>query len=379
LGKLVEALKSLAPVELAGSWDNVGLLLQPSQKNPVSLIVLTIDLTEQVLDEIIRIKKEKGTEGTTMIVSYHPPIFQSMKRLTQADVKQRIVIRCIENQCAIYSPHSALDSVAGGINDWLAQGLGEGHSEVLQSLSFPKGSNYTHKVVVYVPEDCIDTLRSALADIGVGVVGAYKQCAFYNPGVGSWFATDASNPVVGERNMLEKHSECRLEMNCGKRQLVELEKVIRSVHPFEEPAWEAYPLADIPSSTTGSGRVRVLSEAVELRTLIDRVKAMLNLKTVRLAVSPKHSLQTAVKRVAMCAGSGGSVVKSARADVYLTGEMSHHEVLDALAKGTSVILCEHTNTERGYLPVFKTMLEERLQGKIDVHIATTDADPLTVV
>ncbi len=56
LGKLVEALKSLAPVELAGSWDNVGLLLQPSQKKHVSLIVLTIDLTETVLDEIIRIK-----------------------------------------------------------------------------------------------------------------------------------------------------------------------------------------------------------------------------------------------------------------------------------------------------------------------------------
>ncbi len=56
LSKLVEALKSLAPVELAGSWDNVGLLLQPSQKKHVSLIVLTIDLTETVLDEIIRIK-----------------------------------------------------------------------------------------------------------------------------------------------------------------------------------------------------------------------------------------------------------------------------------------------------------------------------------
>jgi len=379
LGKLVEVLKSLAPLELAASWDNVGLLLQPSQKNHVSLIVLTIDLTEKVLDEIIRVKRENGTEGTTMIMSYHPPIFQAMKRLTQADVKQRIVIRCIENQCAIYSPHSALDSVAGGINDWLAEGLGEGRSEVLQSLSFPKSSNYTHKVVVYVPEDSLDNMRSALAEIGVGVIGAYKQCAFYNPGVGSWFATDASNPVVGERNMLEKHSECRLEMNCGKRQLSELDAVIRSVHPFEEPAWDAYPLADIPSSITGSGRVRVLTEPIELRALVDRVKKLLNLKNVRLAISSKHTLQSTVQKVALCAGSGGSVIKSARADVYLTGEMSHHEVLDALAKGTSVILCEHTNTERGYLPVFKTMLEEKLQGKIDVHVSTTDADPLTVV
>jgi hypothetical protein len=48
-------------------------------------------------------------------------------------------------------------------------GLGEGRSEVLQSLSFPKSSNYTHKVVVYVPEDSLDNMRSALAEIGVGV------------------------------------------------------------------------------------------------------------------------------------------------------------------------------------------------------------------
>lgn len=251
---------------------------------------------------------------------------------------------------------------------------------MIESLSLPRGSDYTHKLVVYVPEDVVDRMREALAEIGVGSIGTYKQCSFSCKGSGSWFATDASNPAVGDRNKLTKATECRLEMNCGKRQLVDIERVIRLVHPYEEPGWEVYPLADVPLAAAGSGRIRVLKEGITLETLVERIKQFLNLRHVRLALTKSHTLQSIVKKVALCAGSGGLVVKSARADVYLTGEMSHHEILDAQAKGTSVILCEHTNTERGYLPKLKTRMEEKLQGKsVMVDVSLTDADPLVVL
>jgi len=143
-----------------------------------------------------------------------------------------------------------------------------------------------------------------------------------------------------------------------------------------------------------SGRVRKLNEKVALSVLIERVKQHLNLKNVRLALGVSHSLDTPVQTIALCAGSGGSVVKNTRADVVLTGEMSHHEViagksfiahkiftdshLVAVHNGASVILCEHSNTERGYLRVFREKLAVALGEKVEVVVSATDADPLVM-
>ena len=86
-----------------------------------------------------------------------------------------------------------------------------------------------------------------------------------------------------------------------------------------------------------------------------------------------------VSSVAVGAGSGSSVLRNVRTDLYVTGEMSHHEVLDAVYNGTSVILCDHSNTERGYLSVLKTRLENTLESDVHVLVSTVDTDPIKVV
>ena len=86
-----------------------------------------------------------------------------------------------------------------------------------------------------------------------------------------------------------------------------------------------------------------------------------------------------VKTIALCAGSGSSVLQGSVADLYLTGEMSHHEILAAVAQGTSVILCNHSNTERGFLYVLKDKLTTIFEDKIKVVVSEVDADPLCVV
>ena len=83
--------------------------------------------------------------------------------------------------------------------------------------------------------------------------------------------------------------------------------------------------------------------------------------------------------VAVCAGSGSSVLRGVAADLYLTGEMSHHDVLDANHSGSSVILCEHSNTERGYLVELKKRLSGLFDGAVDIHISDVDRDPLQIV
>ena len=86
-----------------------------------------------------------------------------------------------------------------------------------------------------------------------------------------------------------------------------------------------------------------------------------------------------IKTVAVCAGSGASVLRGVKADLYLTGEMSHHEVLDASCKGTHVVLCDHSNTERGFLNVVQGRLVDMLAMKVQVIVSEVDRDPLVVV
>lgn len=117
LKTVLEVLEQLAPLSLAESWDNVGLLVEPSKQRPIKTILLTNDLTADVMNE---------AEATTcdLIVSYHPPLFSPFKRLVQKDWKQQLAIRAIESGIAVFSPHTSWDSVRGGLNDWLIEGVG---------------------------------------------------------------------------------------------------------------------------------------------------------------------------------------------------------------------------------------------------------------
>ena len=86
-----------------------------------------------------------------------------------------------------------------------------------------------------------------------------------------------------------------------------------------------------------------------------------------------------IKSVAVCAGSGASVLHGVCADLYVSGEMSHHEVLDAVQRGRHVILCDHSNTERGFLAELKVTLTELFEGKVTVIQSQVDKDPLEIV
>jgi len=120
----VLAMEAVAPRRLAATWDNTGLLLgDPSRL--LRRALLTIDLTDDVLDEAIAAKCEA-------IVAYHPPIFEPLKQLTAMHAHEQILLRCAENKIAILSPHTALDAVCGGMTDWLADMIDAGARVALE-------------------------------------------------------------------------------------------------------------------------------------------------------------------------------------------------------------------------------------------------------
>ncbi len=261
LSTITKRLDKIAPLKFAEEWDNVGLLIEPIEANDINRIMLTIDLTESVVDEAI-------AENIDLIISYHPPIFNSIKRLGPKKPGDRVLLKLIQHNIAVYSPHTALDSAPGGTNDWLA-----------------------------------------------GVVGA------------------------GEVNIIEQN-----------------------------PVDPNY----------GQGRVLTLQNELGVSEIISAIKTKLNLETVRFAGDQNAKIKT----VAICAGAGSSVISNVNADLYLTGEMGHHYTLAATQNGRCVILCEHTNTERGFLPELRSRLMTSLSNEADhenlsIIISQKDRDPIS--
>ncbi|MFK7740743.1 MAG: Nif3-like dinuclear metal center hexameric protein [Planctomycetota bacterium] len=138
----------------------------------------------------------------------------------------------------------------------------------------------------------------------------------------------------------------------------------------------------VPSSVTACGegeygRVAQCSEPMSWQDLLQRLKQRFSVP--HLQIARPDAAGDAVHSVAVAAGAGSGVLRGAAADVWVTGEMSHHDALAAVAAGTSVILAGHSNTERGYLSRLAERLREEFSDGLDVAVAERDRDPLTVV
>ncbi|KAG6873073.1 hypothetical protein C0995_003381 [Termitomyces sp. Mi166 len=286
LKAVCRAMERIAPLRLAESWDNERFRI--------------LSLTTAVLNEAI-------ANDASVIVSYHPPIFRGLKALTLKTPLQLSLLQCAAHGISIYSPHSALDSVWGGINDWLANGILHGKEN--------------------------GSISSLVGD-----------------------KVSPNGAVEG-----------------------------------------------------GEGRLVTLHSAISMSTLESRIKEHLKLSQIQVGYATSSDAQsTPIRTVAICAGSGGSMLAGKEADVYFTGEMSHHEVLAAVATGTHVILCElschlilaswsssrqfisiggHDNTERGYLPDLASKLRHELErdadqsgiASVEVMLSQKDRHPLRIV
>uniref|UniRef100_A0A8D0GEC0 NIF3-like protein 1 n=1 Tax=Sphenodon punctatus TaxID=8508 RepID=A0A8D0GEC0_SPHPU len=345
---LVSTLNDFASPALAESWDNVGLLVEPSPPHVVKTLFLTNDLTEEVMEEALQRKAE-------LILSYHPPIFRPFKRITWKTWKERLIIRALENRVGIYSPHTVYDAVPYGVNNWLAKGLGACTSVPLHPSTSPSyPTEGSHRVEFSVgPKDVLETVLSIVRGM---------------PGVSSITTFPAR---------VDDKEHIRVSMICTPQGLLQVVGQI-SKNSVVYQKTEITALQKPLLQHTGMGRLCTLSEPVSISLLLERIKSHLQLSHVRLALGTGKILDSKVTVAALCAGSGSSVLQGVEADLYLTGEMSHHDVLDAVAKGISVILCEHSNTERGFLRELRDLLADRLNDKIHVIVSEQDRDPLQV-
>ena len=375
LADLAEALARIAPPALAEDWDNVGLLLgDPSWAIGPGPVVVSIDLTRAVMGEAIAAK-------ASAIVAYHPPLFTPTKRITSNDRAGTTVLECAARKIGIISPHTALDAAPGGLADWLLDQCGPSGAAWTdrQALTASRsaGSAAGFKVVTFVPLAQVDAVADAMARAGAGVIGQYTHCSYRVDGTGTFFGGEETNPAVGSKGELEHVGEMRLEMVSTGRALADVVAALRAAHPYEEPAFDVYALAPKPDRSIGAGRIGSLGAPEPARNLVARLAMRLGVASMQLAGDPN----VMVRRVAVCPGSGGSLAEAAAAggaDLFVTGEMSHHGQLASLERGCAVALAGHTETERPYMPV---LAQRILKAGVmcEVIVAKQDRTPLTSV
>lgn len=371
---LITALESIAPPHLAEDWDTVGLQVGDPDW-PVQRALMCIDLTEAVLEEAIR-------QQAQFILAYHPLCFKPFKRLTTADLKQRIALRAASHQVAVYAPHTALDAAEDGVNDWLTAGLGDGIVVPIRPIAAQTGAM---KLVTFIPADSVDSLRDSLAYFGAGQIGAYSHCSFMLKGEGTFFGDDSADPAVGERGLLEKVPETRVEMvipaeHTGRLDL--LLEVLRHVHPYEEPAFDVYPLTRTAGDgldrdpTVGPGRLLQFEQPISLNELANRLATRLGCDGLEIAKPVGGAAK--IQRVGVCVGAGGSLLSEAGSvDAFITGEMRHHDILDATSRGIAILLAGHTQTERPYLKPLRQRLANLNGLDVTWQISRSDRAPTT--
>lgn len=357
----VAALESLAPLRLAASWDNVGLLAGDPDA-AVTRVLAAIDLTADVAREAER-------EGCDLIVAYHPPIFQPLKRVLAGTP----VYETVRRGAAIFSPHTALDVAEGGTSDVLADAAGMGKARGPLRAADERPAK-TIKLVVFVPAEAVARVSEALFAAGAGRIGDYSSCSFRASGQGTFFGEAGTNPRVGERGRLEVVDELRLETVVPLARVAEVVAALRASHPYEEPAFDLVRLAT-PPEAAGIGRVGPIDRAPRLE-VVSRIKRALGLAHVLVAGPTEGD----ASRVAVCPGACGDLLDAAiqqGADVYLTGELRHHDALRAAARGLTVVCTLHSASERAGLGRFVARAAERLPG-LPFVTSRADAEPFAV-
>jgi dinuclear metal center YbgI/SA1388 family protein len=311
---VIRFFEEIAPLHYAEDFDNVGLLVG-NKNTEVTSILVTHDTLEEVVDEAI-------AKNCNLIVSFHPIIFSGLKKINGNNYVERVVIKAIQNNIAIFAIHTALDNAWNGVNAIICKKLGL----INQKILIPKKETIK-KLTTFVPKSQAESLRMALFNAGAGSIGNYDHCSFSIEGTGSFRAGEGANPTLGKKG--ETHFEP--ETQIGSTYFAHLEGTILNAlqenHPYEEVAYEITTLENV-NQKIGMGMIAELPEAMNEEDFLYFVK-----KTMQSGCI-KHSklIGKKIKKVAVLGGSGAFAIDAAKragADVFLTSDLKYHDFYKA--------------------------------------------------
>ncbi len=340
--EIVSALERFAPLPLQDGFDNAGLQIGLTETEATGAL-LCLDVTEAVLDEAIAL-------GYNLIISHHPLIFKGYKSITGRDYVERCILKAIKNDIVIYSAHTNLDNAPGGVNFKMAEKIGLSNVRVLE----PK-ENALLKLVTFVPVSHAESVRKALFTAGCGCIGNYDACSYNVEGEGTFRAQAGCRPFCGDIGNLHTEKETRIETILPAYKKAEAIRVLSSVHPYEEPVFDVYPLQN-SWMQAGAGVIGELETPETELEFLKHIKKTFEVKCLRHNKLNGREIQT----VALCGGAGSFLMPLAirnGADVFITGEIKYH---DYFGHDTDILLAEigHYESEQYTKEIFYTIIRE---------------------
>jgi dinuclear metal center YbgI/SA1388 family protein len=315
--EIIAALEQLAPPILQESYDNCGLITGNAAEE-ITGILVCLDSTEEVIDEAIE-------HRCNLIIAHHPIVFSGLKKITGKNYVERVVIKAIKNDIAIYALHTSLDNVYEGVNKMISSRMGLQNLKILREA---KGQLL--KLVTFAPSESADAVRNALFSSGAGTISQYSECSFNLDGTGTFRPGPGTDPYSGKKDVLNFTQETRIEVVLETHRLNAAVKAMIAVHPYEEVAYDIYPVLN-SYQYTGSGMVGDLPHPMKTEDFLK------SLKNTFLTPCVRHTRQVSkmVSRIAVCGGSGSFLLPDAiqqGADVFITSDFKYHQFFDADGK-----------------------------------------------
>ncbi|MDX6230863.1 MAG: hypothetical protein QOI76_4253 [Frankiales bacterium] len=367
---MVAVLDGLYDPRDAESWDAVGLVCgAPDQ--PVRRILFAVDPVAAVVDEALRI-------GADLVVSHHPLLLSAVHGVPASDPRGAVVHRLLRAGSALFTAHTNADVASPGVSDALAVALGLIDLRPLVPLPGPALDG----LVTYVPHEQSTRLLDALAAAGAGAVGDYSRCAWQVRGEGTFVPGPGASPAVGTVGEVVSVDETRLEMVLPRGLRAQVLAALRAAHPYEQPAYEVVELVTEPGPR-GLGRVGSPAAELTLARFVELVGGALPATAwgVRATGDPARAIRT----VAVCGGSGGSVIEEARragADAFVTADLRHHVASDAVAEGGPALVdVAHWATEWPWLADAAARVRDTLAARgtnVECTVSRICTDPWTL-
>jgi dinuclear metal center YbgI/SA1388 family protein len=328
LAELVARLAARTHPERAAAWDAVGLQIG-DQEAPVRTVTVVHEITEAVTSRL-------ESDPVDAVVAYHPLLFRPVARLVPNRSPSGRATRLLRAGVAVVVTHSDFDAMPGGMSDSMAVALG---LDDVRGFA-PVAAAEQVKVVTFVPSESVAPLIEVLSAAGAGVIGDYEQCAFTVDGIGRFAAGPSTKPVAGRAGQVNAEPEVRIEMVAPARRADAIIEALIAGHPYEEPAFDVYPAA---SNHALGGRVGTFAGSWD--DLIECAVEAFRPEGLRVG----RASQQPPRRVAASPGAGESRIAAAAAagcDVLVSGDISHHRVVDASDRGLSIVDVGHAASER---------------------------------
>ncbi|RIN07603.1 Nif3-like dinuclear metal center hexameric protein [Staphylococcus sp. KG4-3] len=325
IDELLKTINTHVPFDTAESWDNVGLLIG-DKANKVTGILTALDCTEEIVDETL-------DKGYNTIICHHPLIFKGVKNITQQEGYGAIIRKLIKNDINLIALHTNLDVYPKGVNAMLSNKLGLEKQQILNPENIPY-----YKVQVFIPEENLSDFKDVLSEAGIAQEGDYQYCFFESPGTGQFKPVDSANPHIGEIDQISKVQEYKLEFMIDHTQRTLTQDLIIQHHPYETPVYDFIELTK--QANYGLGMIGKLNEVTTVKKFVSHVKAQLKMPSVRFSGDVNANIET----VAIIGGSGIGFEYAASqkgADIFVTGDIKHHDALDAKMAGVNLLDINH--------------------------------------